>query len=58
MYILDDKIGEAELLIHKALNIIESIDLKDCFVPGAKSIVITKLEEGLLWMRYKGRKSI
>ena len=58
MYIGNDKVGEAELLIHKALNLIESIDLQNCFVPKAKNIVILKLEEALMWMRYEGRKSI
>jgi len=58
MYILNDKVGEAELLIHKALNIIESIDLKDCFVKKAKYEAITKLEEALFWMRYEGRRSL
>jgi len=49
---------EAKLLIHQALNKVEAIDLSDCFVPRAKAIVITKLEEALMWMDYEGRQNI
>lgn len=58
MYIGDDKIGEIEMLIHKALNLIEKIELQNCFIPKAKDISINKLEEALFWIRYKGRGSI
>lgn len=57
MYISDDKIGDIELLINKAINIVESIELNNCFVPKAKDLVINKLEESLMWIRYKGRSS-
>jgi hypothetical protein len=46
---------EIELHLHKALNLIEQIDIENCFCPRAKEIVITKIEEALLWMNYKGR---
>jgi hypothetical protein len=48
---------DIQLLLHKAINLIESIKLEDCDCPRAKAIVITKIEEALLWMDYKGRQA-
>jgi hypothetical protein len=48
---------DAKLLLHQALNLIDKIELINCFVPRAKAIVITKIEEALLWMDYEGRTS-
>ena len=56
MYINSDK-PEIKLLLHKALNLVESIEARNCFVPRAKAIVITKIEEALLWLDYKGRQA-
>lgn len=53
MYIKND----VELLLHKALNLVESIRLDQCDCPRAKVIVITKIEEALLWMGYEGRQA-
>jgi hypothetical protein len=58
MYIGNSLSEQAELHIHKALNLIEGVELRNCFVPKAKDIVIEKLEEALLWMKYEGRKSV
>jgi hypothetical protein len=41
MYI-DPKNEEIQILLHKALNLIEEIKLENCFVPKAKQICITK----------------
>ncbi len=51
-----NKRDDAALLLNQALNLIEAIDLKNCDCPRAKAIVITKIEEALMWLRYQGRQ--
>jgi len=52
---IDGKLEEIKLHLHQALNLVESIELNNCFVPRAKTIVITKIEEALMWCDYEGR---
>ena len=48
---------EIELLLHQALNLVDEIKLENCFCPRAKAIVITKIEEALMWLHYEGRQA-
>lgn len=52
---MGNRVPEIELLIHKVLNAVESIEESNCDCPRAKAMVITKLEEALMWLRYTGR---
>lgn len=54
---IDNNHEEIKLLLHKALNLVEAVDLKNCFVPRAKAFVIIKIEEALLWLQYEGRSA-
>lgn len=49
------KKSEIRLMIHQTLNLVETVDLENCDCPRAKALVITKLEEALMWLEYKGR---
>jgi hypothetical protein len=54
MYFSGKNTDEIEMLLHKALNLVETIDIENCFIPRAKALVITKIEEALMWLQYEG----
>lgn len=56
MYIDNDR-EEIELLIHKALNLVEAVNIEYSDCPRAKQKAIEKLEEALMWLDYKGRSA-
>lgn len=47
---------EVSLMIHQVLNKVEGMSPDNAFVPRAKAIVITKLEEALLWLQYGSKE--
>lgn len=56
MYI-SSNMEDIKLYLHQALNLVEAINLNNCDCPRAKAIVITKIEEALLWLDYDGRSA-